>query len=46
MKEGISINEKIFGSISRISLPIDSRPIEVLSEASINIMENLVSERV
>ena len=43
-EKGISINEKIFGNISRTSLPIDSRPIEVLSETSINIMENLVSE--
>jgi len=41
---GITVNKNIFGSASRNILPMDSRPIEVLSEVSINVMENLISE--
>ena len=43
-ERGISIDEKIFGGISRNILPMDSRPIEILSEVSIDIMENLVGK--
>ena len=43
-ERGISIDEKIFGGISRNILPMDSRPIEILSEVSIDIMENLIGK--
>jgi ATP phosphoribosyltransferase regulatory subunit len=41
---GIVIDEKIFGSASNNTLQVDSRPIEILSEVSVSVMENLVSE--
>ena len=43
-ERGISIDEKIFGNMSNNALQVDSRPIEILSEVSVSIMENLVSE--